>query len=319
MGLRRKVFGGVMAATTLMVFSSLVMTLPSANAATRGVKVSHYANKLASSVRGWCTDTAPNQSVPLSGCDGMLNDWGTIDVVKSSFSNGGGYAPAVPAPSGNGKHYARVSGAPQSTSQFWTLPPGITEGQTGCSTPGEEACTGPFILFGNGANVGKESIFPANGFTSSIKIYLDTAWAGADPGQVVDWDVSLNSSAGAFAQDFMFNLCSTAAGGGGFYISSSNNAGGCTTGPFEETASGWYTFTHTFYWNAGQLDVQFTVTNAANTPVFQYLETESSVPGIGTLTSPTQLGGPNYGWLPDEDVLGLPLAQESLMANAVQP
>jgi len=305
-------------ATALIVLFSLGVTVPSAGAATP-VKVSKYSNTLSSNKKGWCKDTAPVPTDDLSGCDGMLNDSGTIDIVKSSFSNGGGYAPAVAAPPGNGTHYARVTGAPQSESPFWTLPPGITEGQSGCSTPGEEACTGPFILFGKKATAGTENVFPTDGFTSSIKIYLDTAWAEAHPGQVVDWDVSLNSSAGTYAQDFIFNLCSTADGGGGFYISASNNAGGCSTGPVEESTSGWYTFTHTFYWNLGALDVQYTVTNSANDIVFQYLETESSVPGIGALTSPTQLGGPNYGWLPDEDVLGLPLAKETLQRNVVQP
>lgn len=60
MRLRRTVFGGVTAATALMVLSSLAITLPSANAATRSVRVSRYSNKMASSMRGWCTDAALN-------------------------------------------------------------------------------------------------------------------------------------------------------------------------------------------------------------------------------------------------------------------
>lgn len=315
---KRRFLGVITAATALTLLSSLAVTVPNASAAAK-VKVSKYKNKFKSNSKGWCSHAAPGPSNKVASCDGMLSDWGKIDIVKSSFTNDGGYTSAVPAPPGNGTHYARVTGAPQSYSQFWDLPPGITEGPDGCSTPGEEACEGPFINFGRGAHAGAENVFPTDGFTSSIKIYLDTGWAGANPGQVVDWDVALNSSAGTFAQDFIFNLCSTSDGGGGFYISASNNAGGCSTGPFEESTSGWYSFTHTFYWNAGEINVHYTVKNSAGDTVFQYLETENSMPGIGPLTSPTQLGGPHYGWLPDEDVLGLPLAQETLRKNKVQP
>jgi len=322
MGIRRRFFGGVTAVTAFMLLAiSLGVALPGAGAAT-AVKVTKYSNKLTSNTNGWCTDTAPSAN-PLSGCDGKTGDSGTIDIVKSSFSNGGGYAAAVAAPAGSGKHYARATGAPQATNPFYPLPAGITEGPNGCSFPADEACQGPFLLYGKGADAGLENTFPADGFTSSLKIYLDAAWATANPGQDVDWDVSLNASNGNFTQDFIFNMCSTTDNGGGWYIASSNNAGGCvynlTPNVIEESTSGWYTFTHVFYWTPGALNVQFTVKNAGGGTVYSNLETETSVPGIGALTSPTQLGGPNYGWLPDEDVYGLPLAQITMAKNAVQP
>ena len=31
--------------------------------------------------------------------------------------------------------------------------------------------------------------------------------------------------------------------------------------------------------------------------------------------TPAAVGGPQYGWLPDEDVLGLPIAKSSLTLN----
>jgi len=34
--------------------------------------------------------------------------------------------------------------------------------------------------------------------------------------------------------------------------------------------------------------------------------------GVNTGHPVATTGGPNYGWLPDEDVLGLPIAQVSL-------
>ena len=248
--------------------------------------IARYKNRLAANTKGWC-----NASPPNAPCDGGVNNYGTIDIVKSSFTNSGGYAPSVPSP-GTQKKYARVSGG-QST--------GIGEGVNGCSVPGSENCSGPYALFGGG----NYKIFPSSGFTTSVQLYLDTAWANRNPGQVIDWDVALNNSSGGFGEDNAFNLCSTSAGGGGFNISTSFGAGGCSTGPSEITASGWYTFNLTFTVVAGTVQDTYSVLNSANAMVF------SSAVNTGNLA--TAMGGPLYMWLPDEDAQGLPMAQVSLM------
>lgn len=147
-------------------------------------------------------------------------------------------------------------------------------------------------------------IFPAGGFSTSIKIYIDAAWAGAHPGNVVDWDVSLRDSSGGFLQDNAFNMCSTSSGGGGFYISTSFGAGGCSTGPGELTASGWYTFNLSFTSVGGVVQDTYSVLDSSATSVFNQV--------VNTGNATTGVGGPDYGWLPDEDVLGLPIAQVSL-------
>lgn len=253
--------------------------------------VKNYLNTFTANTNGWCTFS--------SGCDGAsTNDYGTIDVVPSVFSNYGGYAPFAPPSVGNS--YARVSGS--------------LDGPTGCAVPGNENCSGPYIIYG-GANA-PETIFPTNGFTSSIKLYLDTAWAAANSGQVIDWDVSLNDGAGNFLQDFIFNLCSTSSAGGGFYVSASNNAGGCSTGPTELSTSGWYTFEHDFTFNSATnaLNVVYSIVNSAGQTVFQSSELEDSIDSYSTLTI-ADLGGPNYGWFPDEDAQGLPVAMSTLTVN----
>ncbi len=283
--------GAITLASTIGIGLS-VMAAPASGAATvaRPAVTSHgaagsvkkYSNTLKKNTKGWCTYA--------EGCNGQVgSDYGTIDVVPQSFSNDGGYAAAVAGP-GRQKAYARVSGA--GTDQ---------DSISGCPSPGSENCTGPYILYGG---TGTYAVFPSSGFASSIKIYLDTAWAAANPGQVVDWDVSLNDNTGAFLRDFSFNLCTTADDGGGFYVSDANGAGGCSTGPTEITTSGWYNFEQQFYGIGGQIDVQYLVANSSSQTVFSNLDESGIAQG--------DAGGPNYGWFPDEDVLGLPVAQVSL-------
>lgn len=233
--------------------------------------------------KGWCTYA--------EGCNGQIgtNDYGPIDVVPESFSNDGGYAPAVAAPPKQ-RAYARVSGA------------GVDQDSiSGCPSPGDENCTGPYILYGGS---GTDSLFPTNGFDSSIGIYLDPSWAATNPGQVIDWDVSLNDNSGSFLEDFVFNLCSTADNGGGYYVSVSNGAGGCSTGPTEVTTAGWYTFDTQFNNVGGQITVTYIMVGPSGTTDLYSL----THPGIAAAGA----GGPNYGWFPDEDALGLPVADVSL-------
>jgi hypothetical protein len=245
--------------------------------------VTNYKNKLDKNTKGWCTYA--------EGCNGQIgNDYGTIDVVPQSYSNNGGYAAAVPGPTRSEKAYARVSGAG-----------GYQETGSGCPSPGDENCTGPYILYGGS---GTDSKFPKNGFDSSIQIYLDPSWAAANPGQVIDWDVSLNNNSGAFLEDFVFNLCSTANDGGGYYLSVSNNAGGCSTGPTEVTRAGWYTLETQFSSVGAAIAVNYIAINPNGSTALYQLEQ----PGIAT----RHAGGPNYGWFPDEDALGLPVANVSL-------
>jgi hypothetical protein len=290
----------IAASTAVLAFGVATATGASVGAAVHRTPVvrnggarpfSKYTNKLTKNTDGWCDAQG---SEP---CDG--NYYGTIDIVSSSNSNGGGanYAPSVPGPAGAHK-YARVTGGGPAFGGYQTT-------STGCPVPGSENCSGPYTDWGNAT---PPDGFPTStGFTTSIEIYLDTAWADANPGQVVDWDTALGTNTGGFLQDYVFNLCTTSAGGGGFYISASNNAGACSTGPTEITTSGWYTFDEQFSavgLSNPVLVESGTVLNADAQSVFSNIDdTGDAISGVG---------GPWYGWLPDEDVNGLPIADATL-------
>ena len=251
----------------------------------------NYKNKLSNNTKGWCT--------PAQGCNGVggnAADYGTINIVKPSDLNSGGYASSIAAPAGQRK-FARATGA------------GIDQdGPTGCPQAGYDAalnspyCEGPYVLYGGS---GSDSVFPANGFNSSIKIYIDAAWAHANPGQNLEWDVGLNNTSGQDLNDNGFTLCSESSGTGGFYVNL-NQYSGCNPSPEVLTTSGWYTFQQNFQSVGGNITVTYTLTPPTG-PVW------TSVVNTGLPTSGT--GGPNYGWLAAEDIQGLPVADISLHRN----
>jgi hypothetical protein len=293
----------IVAASAIVALGVGSMAIPASGAAPLKAPVSHaalnhaakgkkpfknYHNNLKRNTKGWCDGTGTQP------CDG--NFYGTIDNVKSSFTNGGGsnYAVSVPGPNGATK-YARATGGGPGFSGYQTT-------TAGCPVPGNENCTGPYTTWGNPT---QPNTFPTStGFNTSIQIYLDPTWAAAHPGQVVDWDTALGTNTGGFLSDFAFNMCTTAAGGGGFYISFGNGAGGCSTGPTELTQAGWYTFNEQFTSLSGVLVEAGSVLSPSNASVFSNTDnTGDAISGVG---------GPIYGWLPDEDVNGLPLANVSL-------
>ncbi len=272
---------------------------PSGTASTKASRVANakktktvqYVNKLSADTNGWCTYA--------EGCNGQGGDeadYGTINIVKPSSGNFGGYGNSAPAPAGQ-KKFARITGA------------GLDQDTlSGCPTPGYDAslntpyCEGPYVCY---AGTCSESVFPTNGFTSSIEVYIDPNWAYNNPGQNVDWDVGLNNTSGSYLNDNGFTMCTTKAGGGGFYVNL-NQFGACNSSSEELTAPGWYTFQQDFQSVDNQVAVTYTITPPTG-PAW------SSVVDTGEVTSAT--GGPSYGWFADEDVLGLPIAQISLRNN----
>jgi hypothetical protein len=291
-GLRGSAIGIAALATTLGLGAAVSSATPKpAVAHSADTAVAAYSNTLAKNTSGWCTYA--------SGCNGVQSDstYGTIDVVPNTFSNYGGYAPSVNGPVDHTASYARVSGAGDTLTGCYV---------SGTSSPGDENCSGPYTTFGNDENA---TAFPTHGFTTTLKIFLSPSWAAANPGQVVDWDTALNNSSAAYLEDFIFNLCTTSAGGGGFYVSTSNNAGGCTTGPSEIKAQGWFTFKINFHVVAGKVAATYSIVNSIN---------HSAITAVteDTADAPSSVGGPAYGWLPDEDILGLPIADSALSINS---
>ena len=282
---------GILALVGAMSIGVVGVSSSVAGARTAKVKIPSYKNKLTANTNGWCT--------PAQGCNGQAggaSDYGTISIVKSSYSNYGGYGANTPSPTGKSK-FARITGA------------GVDQDTiNGCPTPGYDAslnvpyCQGPYVCYLGSCAA---AVFPTNGFTSSVMVYVDPTWAAANPGQQVDWDVGLNNTSGAYLSDNGFTMCTTTAGGGGFYVNL-NQFGGCNPSAEELTAAGWYTLKQVFQSVAGQIVVTYSVTPAGG-PAW------TSVVNTGEPTSGT--GGPSYLWFADEDALGLPVAQVSLKNN----
>ncbi len=277
--------GGVLLIGAMAITGTVGMATAGGAAAKVKGDFKNYHNKLAANTSGWCTGVG-------QPCDGVA--YGTIDIVKASYSNGGGanYGTTTPAPAGQSK-FARLHGGGTGSGGFLTTP-------TGCPVPGNENCTGAYTKFGNATH---PVVFQA--MTTSIKVYVDPTWAALNPGQVVDWDVALDTNTGGFGEDYALNLCSTAAGGGGFYVDWNNGSGGCSAPTDanylgEVTTAGWYTFSQQFSSVGGILYCHYAIQDAANATVGSATENSgNAISGVG---------GPRYGWFADEDVSGLPVA-----------
>ncbi len=134
-------------------------------------------------------------------------------------------------------------------------------------------------------------------YTTSLDIYLDVAGGWANDTRF-DFSSAISNSSGGFLRDFVFNagFYNDATGPGAstnrFVISTGNNAGRSNsfpknTGAIAISTTGWYTFEQSFYDNAGVLNVDFNILDAANTLVNSW--TLGTDP-IGTV------GGNRYGW-----------------------
>jgi len=273
---------GVLALTGCagMVVMSTTASMSGAATALQSGVAPNWQNKLSSNTSGWCNNPA---NAP---CNGSATGYGTIGIVPHTFRNYNSYAPAVPGPGGQ-LSYARLSGA--------ETPPAV-ESLHGCTVPGGENCTGAYTKF-QSPWVKNHTVFPAGGYTTSIKIYLDTKWAAANPGQVVNWDIALTGITDTYLSDNSFALTSS---GGGWLLGLGTDA---TAGPTLLSTSGWYTFKLTFTAVSGEVYARYQVLNSASTSVFKsFLDTGSAQAATG---------GVRYGWFDNEDVLGLPVAQVS--------
>ncbi len=212
-GLRGSAIGIAALATTLGLGAAVSSATPARTVAhSADTTVAAYSNSLARNTSGWCTFA--------SGCNGVQSNstYGTIDVVPSTFSNYGGYAPSAKGPINQTASYARfrVRVTPSPVATFRVFPHPAARTAAG-PTPRSATTRTPRPSRPTGSPRRSRS--------------LGSTWAAANPGQVVEQlGHCLNTSSATYLQDFIFNLCTTSAGGGGFYVSTSNNAGGCTTG-----------------------------------------------------------------------------------------
>jgi hypothetical protein len=218
---------------------------------------------------GFETDTA-----------GWFNDGGTITRVPSGSASS--YANGVSAATGG--FYARLGKDPS---------PGS------CTFGGGTALIyiGPFTRWG-----GYSSTFPMGGYSTGVDIYLDVPYALMHPDTRFDWDSAISDTSGNFRRDFVFNVGTDALG---FVINAGNNSTRCGAnpagGPTHISASGWYTFKHTFSGVAG----------GPLTATLQVIEkSTNAVVGTWVLSNPTDIigttvGGNRYGWFVQNEFDGL--------------
>ncbi len=162
--------------------------------------------------------------------------------------------------------------------------------------------SGTFGRWG-GYNYGAGNAVPTafQPYRTSVDIYLNVAGGWANNTRF-DFSSAINISAGTHLSDFIFNggFYNDATGPGAntnrFVISASNNsqpgsafAKNPARDPIAISTTGWYTFEHTFYDNAGVLAVDMEIFDAADTLLNSW-----------TLSNPLHLlagvGGNRYGW-----------------------
>jgi len=270
------------------------------NGANTGTGVTAFSQQFLFNTNLFCTGS------PNAPCDGAANDYGTLDRVPGGFSNGGAgnYAPSTP--------YLFKGSAPTG---YFALTDGTGVGNQGTGCPGTtatsnpgETCSGPFALFGTGANQGVYATFPSNGFTVTNDLYLSPTTAGP-AGSLVDDDVELNNNSGGYGIDNIITACNEQ---GGFVINFGNGSPGSCAGSPVITTDGWYRFVFVFSNTAGHVFVTENVYSEGTNPglIASSGTPQPIVTGAGDVTS--DWGGPGYFWLPTQDFDGLPLANFAL-------
>jgi hypothetical protein len=256
-------------------------------------RVKTYFNGFGKNKSGWCDGNVGF----FAPCNGAAGESGTLKRSTAGSSTNA-YAPGI-AGSHGGEWYATVDGA--------------TDGTSVCSTyPAEdESCDGPYTDWGNASF--NYDTFPTRGFTTSLYIYLDTTWGANNPGVEFEWDTALNQSNGEFGQDFIFTAQT---GASGFAIGVGNNTRTSVPTPSVTIgASGWYQFIHTFAVNpsTGYVEATMSIVDEA---------TDTQVPGAswvvpvmfnGNPETASSVGGPVYGWFPNENIPELPIDNTSLV------
>jgi hypothetical protein len=214
------------------------------------------------------------------------------------FNNSG--ATITRVPSGSLSTYA--NGVAAATGSYYARL-GIDPSPDSCVYGGGTASIyyGPFTRWG-----GYSAIFPPGGYSTGVDIYLDVPYAQAHPDTRFDWSSAISDTSGGFRRDFVFNVGTDALG---FVMTGGNNSTRCSANPADAghspvvhiTASGWYTFKHTFVGvSGGPLSVVLEVMpSGSNVPLGTWVRSDPS-DIIGTT-----VGGNRYGWFVQNEFDGL--------------
>jgi hypothetical protein len=157
-------------------------------------------------------------------------------------------------------------------------------------------------------------------YTTSLDIYLNVGGGFANDTRF-DFTSAINNAAGTHKRDFAFNGgfyndASAPGAGNRFVFSASNSTGRANSfpknpgrDPIAITASGWYTFQHHFYDNAGVLAVDLSILDATSTLVNTWT--------LSTLADTiATVGGNRYGWFANNEFSFLAIDNASLNTAA---
>lgn len=187
-----------------------------------------------------------------------------------------------------------------------TRVPSGTNGITSASGSfhAESSASGSASRWG-GYNYGAGNAVPTafQEYTTLVDIYLNVGGGWANDTRF-DFSSAINNSGGTHLRDFIFNAgfydsgdnTGPGAGTNRFVISASNNSSPGSAypknpmkNPIAISTTGWYTFEHHFYDNAGVLAVDMSIYDSSSTLVNSWTLSNNSdlISGVG---------GNRYGW-----------------------
>lgn len=206
----------------------------------------------------------------------------------------------------------------------WETPTRVASGTGGIpsSSGGFHAQADTDFTRWGGYNYGAGNNVPTvfKEYTTSLDIFLDTA-GGWSNNTRFDFSSAISNAAGGHSQDFIFNAgffndaTGPGAGTDRFVISASNNSQPASAfaknparDPFAISATGWYTFEHHFFDNAGILEVEMTILDATDTQLHQWTLTGAPIAAVG---------GNRYGWFDFNEFPSLAIDNSSLATASV--
>jgi hypothetical protein len=190
----------------------------------------------------------------------------------------------------------------------WTSATRVVSGTDGISSAAggfhAKLAQGSFTRWG-----GYKSVFPAGGFTTSVRFYLNPAGGWANDTRF-SFTSAVNNVSGAHLRDFGFNAgfyndaVGPGAGTDRILVNVSNGVGRGNSNPKDAnviiSSAGWYTFEHSFQDNgSGVLAVTLTVRDSSNAVVGTPTTLSTPADMIGTV-----VGGNRYGWLQTNEFTG---------------
>ncbi len=154
-------------------------------------------------------------------------------------------------------------------------------------------------------------------YITSVDIFLNVAGGFANNTRF-DFDSAINNSSGSFLRDFIFNAGfyndtdgSPGSGTNRFVFSASTSsqpndtfAKNPANSPIAIDTTGWYTFEHHFYDNAGSLAVDMSIYDSSDALVNNWT--------LNTTDLIASVGGNRYGWFDYNQLTSLAFDNASL-------